>query len=172
MGTEQLDHFYHQESTIVWMFEAKGMVGQFKKYAPYCDLIPLGGDPSFSLTQDVANHLSYLVERYNRPVTVLYAGDYDAGGLRIPESTMRDVQEWSQYPYLIDHSRVGISLSQAEAYGISVTDGTVQWEALDDTSAGELIKSAMANYINNDLIANISNASYKLTKALTVRRYG
>ncbi len=160
----ELDHFYYQPATIVWMFEAQGMVGQFRKYAPCCDLIPLGGDPSFPLKQETANHLSELVERYGRPVTVLYAGDYDSGGLRIPETTMKDVVAWSRYPDLISLERVGINPSQASTYGIhKAPDGTIQWEALGDAAAGELIKSAMAGYVDYDLIAKISKASRLLT---------
>lgn len=165
-----LDHFFHQKATIVWMFEAQGMVGQFRKYAPECDLIPLSGDPSFPLKQDIANHLSLLVERYSRPVTVLYAGDYDAGGLRIPKTTMLDVAEWSDCPYDIRFQRVGIIPEQADKYGVhQAPDGTIQWEALSDDAAGRLITSAMGRFIDCGLISRMYNASEKVTSALASR---
>ena len=76
-----LDHFYKQENTVILMFEAATMIGQFEHYVPLVDLIPLRGDAGIEHKWEIAKHTECLCQRYGNPVTVLYFGDLNAKAL-------------------------------------------------------------------------------------------
>jgi hypothetical protein len=171
-----LDHFYKQDNIIVLMFESAGMLPEFEYYAPAIDLIPLGGDASIKHKWNAAKRLDYLAKKFQRPVHVLYFGDYDPKGLMIPESTMKDIRAWVKPETIVHYDRRGITLEQVELYqipekvGAGAKAGTYEWEGLTMAGAAEtVIKTAMADYINTDVITVVYNESRALTDDLRKR---
>ncbi len=131
-----------QESIIFVCFEAKAMNRQFKHHLDeyrVC-LVPFGGDPSIPFKHQLATDISDMAERYDKPVKVLYFGDFDPKGMRIPEDAMKDVREWSDVDF--EFIRIGINEEHIKEFNL-VDDpehpGKIQWEALDEKTAGKLI---------------------------------
>jgi hypothetical protein len=77
----------------IW-FEARAMVGQFRQYAPGITLVPFGGDFTINPKWETARRLSAMAEKYGAPVQVFYFGDYDAKGLQILDSALKDIMAW------------------------------------------------------------------------------
>jgi len=136
-----LDHWYHQESFICLMYEAKAMTGQFRQYAPGITLIPFGGNPSLDYKWTIAKYFEHLSYKYNIPLLVYYFGDCDEAGELILKAALKDIEEWCDVEFEITH--VGLTREQAEAFKVPENvdkPGEYQWEALTDEQASSLIK--------------------------------
>ncbi|MBD3264152.1 MAG: hypothetical protein GF375_03510 [Candidatus Omnitrophica bacterium] len=148
-----LDHFYRQDVYIEIWFEAKAMAGQFKYYTRGVDLVPFGGDPSIPFKWLISRDLIWKRKKYNKPITILYFGDYDKHGLEILDSAEADIRSWSGVDFEL--SRCGLTPEQIEQYNVPenpAKPGEFQWEALNDKAAKEIILSALEDNINLETI--------------------
>ncbi len=155
-----LDHFYQQKRYVELWFESKGMAGQFEMYTKGIDLVPFGGDPSISLKWDVAKNLEKAYCRYDKPITILYFGDYDTHGLEIPDSAESDIMQWCNSDFNVE--RCGITPAQAAQYNVPENPdrpGQYQWAALPDAGAKEIIQTSVAEYLDVDLIDEVEAES-------------
>ena len=89
----RLDKMMHQGYYVELWFEAKAMRAQFEHYTKYITLRPFGGDPSIPYKWQAAQELERASKYYNKPIVILYFGDYDKKGLSIPESALKDIEE-------------------------------------------------------------------------------
>lgn len=148
----------HAQNNIVFVcFEAKAMIRQFEHYLDrwrVC-LVPFGGDPSIHYKHKLAELIEEAAELYEKPIRVLYFGDYDPKGMEIPLNAMRDVRRWTDAEF--EFVRVGINPEHIEELGI-VEDpehpGKFQWEALDEKAAEKLINRVF-EFWDKDAIAEI-----------------
>ena len=134
-----LDRRSNQAHQVILCFEANAMVQQFQHYAGSrsLDFFPFGGQLSNPIKYDLAKRVEFLVREYpDSQVTVLYAGDFDTAGVQIPETAFWDVDKWCSKPF--DVYRIGVN----KDHGVS------QWEALTDDRAGEIITTALNQFID------------------------
>jgi hypothetical protein len=139
------------------------------------DLVPFGGDPSIRHKWNVARRLQSFHKRYDKPIVILYFGDYDPKGLQIPESALKHIWQWTgelkgvsdtlkklndnmwstadgKFRYI----RVGINKSHVGSMDIPENPekpGTYQWEALSDDMAQKLILDAVGPYWSKEKVA-------------------
>ena len=151
----ELDHFYRQKHYIELWYEARAMTSQFKYYTEKIDLIPLGGMSSIPYKWSIAKRLERKGLKYKKPIVILYFGDEDLAGYRIQSDIEEDVRNWSDVDFKI--IRCGLTEDQAIKYGIphSIEKAGYQWEALNDESAAEIIKSSLNKYIDNSIIEQV-----------------
>jgi hypothetical protein len=139
-----LDPWPTQPRIVIICFEANAMFGQFQYYAPpYVPLIPFGGDAGIKLKDDIATLVNNFSKKYEKPITVLYYGDYDYKGFTIPKSAFKDIRTWSGVDFEV--IRMGLNEDQVRDWNIPENPekpGEYQWEALDDAHAKALIQSA------------------------------
>ena len=86
-------------------------------------------------------------------MAVLYFGDYDPKGESIGKAAMADIVQWSDAPF--EWIRCGLNEGDGERFGIPENPekpGQYQWEALDDATAGRLIRDSVGRYIDSDVI--------------------
>lgn len=152
----QLDKWIEQENRVIVAFEARDMGGQFEHYcAPFfVDLFPLGGHPSQDLKADIAKRMMELDD--GRPIYVLYFGDYDEGGLNIPEYTFRDIRQW----YPIEFTAWRVALEQHHVAEFDLPDnpskpGAYEWQSLTHEQAGQIIVPALESLIDTELIDEV-----------------
>jgi hypothetical protein len=157
----------HQDCILQIWFEAAAMRSQFEYYVGdlRIDLVPFGGDPSIRHKWNVARRLQNFHKKYDKPIVILYFGDYDPKGLQIPESALKHIWHWTgelkgvsdtlkklndnmwstadgKFRYI----RVGINKSHVGSMDIPENPekpGTYQWEALKDEMAGKFILDAI-----------------------------
>lgn len=149
----ELDHFFQQFVYVLIMYEARAMTRQFAFYTRRVDLYPFAGDPSIPYKWDIAKHIEGAAYRYGLPVAVLYFGDYDPKGESIGKAAMADIVQWSDAPF--EWIRCGLNEGDGERFGIPENPekpGQYQWEALDDATAGRLIRDSVGRYIDSDVI--------------------
>lgn len=151
-----LDKWRGQENRVIVAFEARDMGGQFKHYCSpfFVDRFPLGGHASQDLKADIAKRMMALDD--GRPIYVLYFGDYDEGGLSIPEYTFRDVRQW--YPIEFTAWRVAIEQHHVALYNLPDNPskpGAYEWQSLTHEQAGQIIIPALESLIDIDLIAEV-----------------
>lgn len=151
-----LDKWRDQENHVIVAFEARDMGGQFEHYCGrfFVDRFPLGGHASQDLKADIAKRMMDLDD--GRPIHVLYFGDYDEGGLSIPEYTFRDVRLW--YPIEFTAWRVAIERHHVDEYDLPDNPskpGAYEWQSLSHEQAGQIIVPALESLIDTDLIDEI-----------------
>jgi len=151
----ELDHFYQQKHYVELWYEARAMTGQFRFYTAKIDLIPLGGMSSIPYKWNIAKRLERKDRKYKKPIVILYFGDEDLAGHRIKADIEEDVRTWCDVDFEIVWC--GLTKDQAIEYGIpkSIEKEGYQWEALDDESAAEIIKSSLYKYIDNSIIERV-----------------
>ena len=149
--------FEHKQEYIVFVcFEAKAMIRQFAHYLDkyrVC-LVPFGGDPSIPFKYKLATEIEEVADKYDKPVKVLYFGDYDEKGMQIPENAMKDVRAWSGVDF--EFIRIGINDEHVKDLGISEDPehpGKFQWEALDEKAAEKLINKVF-NHWDREVVDN------------------
>ena len=161
-------HFYGQTAYVVIGFEAHAMVNQFLYHTEGINLIPFGGDVSIPLKWEIAAHLARCARTYQKPLRLLYFGDYDKKGKRIFMSAIRDIQDWCHYP--IDFQWCGLTKEQAEEFALPKNPERpeqYQWEALTEFAAEDIITRALVHYrIDTDLIRAKSRESDVVTHQL------
>jgi len=149
----EIDHFYMQANITMVVFEAVAMARQFEHYTRAVDLWPFGGMPSIEYKYRMAKHIEYCDKRYDKPVKVLYFGDYDPAGLIIPETSFADIEEWCGVGF--EFIRCGLNAGDEIKYNIPENldhPGTYQWEALNDKAAASIIKGAVNQYVDQAII--------------------
>jgi len=148
-----IDHFTNQPEVIIICFEARTMADQFRYYTRRIDLVPFGGDPSIHLKWRVAKTIEYEANLHDKPVRILYFGDYDPKGQQIGASAMKDVRAWCDVDF--NFTNCGLTLAQAIEYEIPENPdkpNEYQWEALNDVGASEIIGDAVLSYISDDIV--------------------
>jgi hypothetical protein len=140
------DAFKLQGKIVVCCFEARAMQHQFQYYMGRyrISLIPFAGDYTIEPKWRVAKQLESWYQAYELPIIVLYFGDCDKKGRKIPESAFKDIRKWCQAP--IDIRPCGLTLEQAHRYNLPENPerpGQYQWEALDDPQAAKIILGAL-----------------------------
>jgi len=83
---------------------------------------------------------------------ILYFGDLDPKGLTIPENAIKDIRKWCTADF--DFYRAGLNPGDEHRYSIQENPdrpGTFQWEALDDSTAKELITRTIKKFLDVDL---------------------
>ena len=161
----RLEIAWHQKNLVIVCFEAKAMVGQFKHLlgdmrVPLC---PFGGDASIPFKYKIAELVDSCSDFYDeedeKPIYILYFGDYDPKGLEIPENAMRDINAWSTLDFR--YIRCGINKEHLERYDIPdrpEEPGKYQWEALDEDAAKEVIISSVGEYWDFDVATLVREA--------------
>ncbi|MFA6977009.1 MAG: hypothetical protein WC194_09870 [Mesotoga sp.] len=147
-----LNKHQHQKNYCELWFEAKAMKSQFEYYTSHITLRPFGGDPSINYKWEIAKDLEWAASYYGLPVVILYFGDLDPKGLTIPENAIKDIRKWCTADF--DFYRAGLNPGDEHRYNIQENPdrpGTFQWEALDDSTAKELITRTIKKFLDVDL---------------------
>ena len=161
-----LDKHVNQEYIVEIWFEAAAMFSQFafytKKY--YVTLRPFKGDASIDYKWSIAKHLEEILAVYEKPIVILYFGDYDEKGLQIPESALRDIRNWCNTSFI--YKRCGINQNQIIKWNLLESfdkEGTYQWEALPEDKAKELIINNVEEYLDYEKIQEIEKRESRIT---------
>lgn len=146
-----MDEFYSQKYYIEVWFEARAMLKQFAYYLPeYITLVPFGGDYTISPKWEAARRIKNAHEKYGLPIKIIYFGDYDAKGKKIPQSALQDIQPWAGVDF--DFKVAGLNKDQVERFNLPEDpdkpgEKQYQWESLSDSQAREIISEAISPYI-------------------------
>jgi hypothetical protein len=187
-----LDRWPDQPAYVEVWFEAAAMQSQFLYYChESIPLLAFHGDVSIPAKWDCTLRI---VQRWNamqKPISILYYGDYDPKGLLIPESARKDVEEFAcifiasqikgnraekvkrcvNFLHDFNFVRVGINEEHIEKYNVPENPerpGTYQWEALSDEGARELIQEV---YNHIDTAAFDKCAAYEDELRQKIKRY-
>ncbi len=160
------DKILSQDYYVEIWFEAAAMQEQFKSVTEglYVTLVPFRGDASIPFKWEIAQRLEEVYFDYDKPIVILYFGDYDLKGMSIPESALRDIRAWcgeADFEFI----RCGINDEQVEFLDIPENPekpGTYQWEALEDGQARTLILDNLAEYWDRDEIQKVYDREVKL----------
>lgn len=155
-----------QDYYVAIAFEAEAMRAQFEHYTDQITLWPFGGMPSIPYKWELAQSLYRASLRFDKPVVLLYFGDYDPMGMVIPETSLRDVQGWCEIDFKV--VRAGLNAGDAARYSIPENfehSGAYQWEALDDDAARELITGAVEEYVDLDRMQEVEGLEEEVTLA-------
>lgn len=163
LGEEEciLDKWADQDNYVQIWFEARAMSSQFEHYTKHISLCPFGGDAGIDFKERIAKDLKEAFEIYQRPVKILYFGDYDKKGITIPEIAKENIREWSGVEFefircglnIGDGENLGIPASFEEVEGKHVRKGEdgedfYQWEAVPDTLAEKIITENVSKYVD------------------------
>jgi len=166
--TCHLDKWRGQAAYVEIWYEANAMTSQFTYHTRYITLVPFGGMPSIPYKWEAAKRLEAAAENHGLPVKVLYFGDLDQAGETIPQTSMADIQAWCSVP--IEFIRAGLNPGDEVRYHIPENfehPGAYQWEALDATVAGELIRNAVAAHVDTRAMDAITRDEVRAERALT-----
>ena len=106
------------------------------------------------------NKVEQAVERFEKPIAILYFGDYDEKGLEIPFNATRDIEKWCNVDF--EFHVMGLTLEQIHKYPLDENPDKpdqYQWEALRDENAGEIITNALEKFINFDIVEEVRKES-------------
>ncbi|MDP2946151.1 MAG: hypothetical protein Q8N61_01700 [bacterium] len=165
-----LDRWVGQPNYVEVYFEAAAMAGQFFTYADEnVPLLAFHGDISIPAKWEATVRLVRRWRDLNKPVRVLYYGDFDDKGLQIPQSAENDIRLFAPQfigreaqrngevkadgtgPWMdeakafledFDFIRVGLNDDHIARFNIPENPerpGTYQWEGLSDAGAQTLI---------------------------------
>jgi len=165
----RLDVWGRMEKYVMLVFEARAMTDQFRYYSEPYDIVlwPCGGDPSIDLKRQLAEHVDWAAQTFGVDVTLLYFGDYEAGGKgeQIGETTMRHVRKWSQYGFTA--YRVGLNPEHlSEIEDNPEKPGHYQWEALPDARAGEIIREALDEFADLSILTEVRKVAEAMTEKI------
>jgi hypothetical protein len=152
-------HFKYQDYYIEVWFEARAMLEQFQKYAPHVTLYPFGGWATIDPKYQTAKRLEKMYVRFKKPIVILYFGDCDNTGKKIPKASITGVkglEKWCKAPFTV--KRCGLNVAQAKKYKIPERidePGEFQWEALEDEQAGKIITSSVNQYLKQEPIERV-----------------
>ena len=163
-----------QDEIVIVAFEAAAMHRQFEYYARpyYVDLVPFHGDYGIDAKWKFAEYIKDLRTWYpGKFVRVLYFGDYDKKGRKIPESAFRDVEIWAAEQGVPadgwSWEWIGLNKEHVSKYNLPENfekPGEYQWESLDDPQAKEIITSALDKYVDSNKNAEIERREEAITK--------
>lgn len=161
-----LEKFPTQKEIVVVAFEAAAMYRQFDYYAGpyYVPLIPFQGDAGIDHKWNAAKALEELA-KHGKPLRVLYFGDYDTKGRRIPESAFADIKAWCNAKF--EWTWVGLTERQVRDYNLPENPekpGEYQWEALEDPDAARLITSVLDEHVDLDAIREVQRKEVDATE--------
>ena len=146
-----VDRWQEQDYYVLVCFEAKAMAPQFDFYLPsWVPRVAFGGDVSIPAKWKIAQLLARASSRYEIPTRLIYFGDLDDKGLLIPESARADIEAWLPNGVNFEYERAGLNPGDQDTYDLAENPerpGTYQWEALDDATAGRLIRGAVESYL-------------------------
>ena len=164
--TIPLSHFPGQRCyTEVW-FESEAMSRQFQYYTKGVTLRPFKGDLSIEPKWRASQELEYFSKAYGLPVMILYFGDLDPKGKKIPESAIRDVREWCDVD--IELVVCGLTQEQVDRYGLvpNLDKPGYQWEALHDDQAREVITEGIKPYLSTALVDEVARSSEEMQEEI------
>lgn len=146
----RIDSTYFHDCITVVMFEARAMEQQFRRYAGGLTLCPFAGQPSIPYKYEIAKYLESQCEKYDKPLLVLYFGDYDEAGQTIFNTALEDIGKWCNYE--IRWEFCGLTREQVESYNVpeNLEHEGYQWEALTDGQAAEIIQSSIRKFVDID----------------------
>lgn len=155
-----------QDVYVMVAFEAEAMQSQFVYFTqPYgVSLWPFSGQASIPYKKRFAEHIEKMAEMFELPIVVLYFGDYDEAGKKIPESAFRHVRKWCDTEF--EAYRVGLNLDQVQKYNIQEDPdkpGKFQWEAVPNEPAREIVVGALESLLHHDAILEIEKAEKEMT---------
>jgi len=162
-----LDKIQNQEQVLLIFYEAKAMTGQFEYYTKNIPLFALAGDPSIPYKWEIAKSIEHLAMKYNKPIKVLYFGDLDPKGKQICNSAFRDIFDWCEIDFSMEHC--GLTIEQAEQFNLPINPnkpGEYQWEALSDEQAQEIILPYIEEYQDEGKIREIEVEEKKILSKL------
>ena len=152
-----LDPMTYLDKYVMVAFEAQAMTRQFQHICkPYgVTLWPFSGHASIAYKTALADHIDYLAGKYDKPIVILYFGDYDTAGETIPETAFADVRKWAQSDFTA--LWCGLTLEQVQRYDIESDgdNGKYQWEALPHNAAYEIITSELNHFCDVRLIERV-----------------
>ena len=144
----ELDALQTQSSIVQLWYEAEAMSEQFEYYTHNyrVSLVPFRGDVSIPINWEIAKKLETLYDKYQKPIKILYFGDYDKKGFQILDAALRDIKAWCNVHFNIE--RVGLTLEQIQRFKLPENPDKpgYQWEALEDEQAKTLILDALNRY--------------------------
>lgn len=148
----------------VW-FEARAMIRQFEFLTQGLKLCPLGGQPSIPYKWGLAKGLETADLWYTLPIVVLYFGDLDTGGQQIGLTVEEDVRKWTG----VDFEFVRAALNPGDELRYNLPDnpekpGQYQWEAVDHETASNIIKGAVARYVDYGEMDKIAELEAETTQ--------
>jgi hypothetical protein len=189
----ELDVRARQPNSLLVLFEAAAMRRQFDHYLGPLRISssPLQGDASIPHKWNIAKWIDERRQVWpEKPVVILYFGDYDPKGLEIPWNAISDIWEWvERHPPVKGadkvsgrHSvgfesedaekwfrwvRVGINADQVGDLGIAENPekpGTYQWEALPDERARKLILGAVGKYWDSKIVEQVERSEGRIQR--------
>ena len=124
----KLDRWHDKDFYLELWFEAQAMRRQFEYYTKHITLRPMGGNPSNDYKWGAAKSLEDAHEQYQAPIKVLYFGDLDDAGVRIPQAFLSDIREWCAVDF--EFINCGLNAEQVKKYKIPENfekPGDYQW---------------------------------------------
>jgi hypothetical protein len=114
-----------QAKILIVLFEAAAMRSQFEHYLGglRVSLAPFSGDASIRHKWEIAKFLEDRYAIYQKPIIVLYFGDWDPKGLEIPHNAMKDIWEW------IDAPELGTELHLLTGKELGVAGEAEEWRS-------------------------------------------
>jgi len=166
-------HFTRQtEYTEVW-FEARAMLGQFEKYTDEVVLRPFGGMTSIPMKARAAEDLGKLAERFGKPPVVLYFGDCDDHGRNIFTFSTTGRKGFAKWcPEKVKVVWCGLTKEQAERYEVPENPdkpGQYQWEALTDSAAEEIIRHAVQEHVDPEIVSAMWTEARRKAKTFSAK---
>lgn len=169
-----LDKHSEQREIVIVAFEAAAMHRQFEYYSKpyYVDLVPFHGDYGIDAKWKFAQYIKNLTSWYpGKFIRILYFGDYDRKGRKIPESAFKDVELWATEQGVPRSAWswewIGLTKEHVAMYSLPENfekPGEYQWESLDDPQAREIITSALDRYVDKERIADIGRRERSITE--------
>lgn len=187
-ATPQYEPYSTQQEILQIWFEAQAMFSQFRHYAQplRITVIPFRGDTGVYHKWKIAELLYALYSIHQKPITVLYFGDYEpfadrgsrAKGLTIPISALKDIRRWLGYliaakakqeiaadtEKILKDFRIGLNAEHIEKWKLPENPerpGEFQWEALSEKYAEELIMGSIRKHWSIEAIEALEKRERK-----------
>lgn len=161
-----LDYWRDQAQYVELWFEARAMRSQFEHYTQNIILRPFGGDPSIEFKWNIIPDLEKVAERYpDKPRIMLYFGDADEKGYKIPKHAAKIIRAWGCVDFEI--VRIGLNPGDGERLGMTENPdkpGCYQWEGLTDDQARPIITEAVSRYIDFDAMQAVAQEGQRVTR--------
>lgn len=168
-----LDKVKLQDHYVQIWFEANAMFQQFhyitKDYG--VTLVPFSGSYTIYPKWKVAKILEEAKKRWNKPIVVLYFGDWDDKGRKIPKEALKNIKEWSGVDFKVYWC--GLTPKQALAHEIpekldAKKKGEYQWEALDHKDAEKIITNVLDKFWDKKKTKKIIEQDKKIERDFDV----
>jgi hypothetical protein len=97
-------------------------------------------------------------------IIIIYFGDDDKKGKKIPESAIKDIHNWCNAPF--EFIRGGLNIGDGKRLNLPESidkPGEYQWEALSDNQASEMILPIINTYFDSDAVDFTHKAEQLIT---------